>query len=908
MSHEALRDEIFSLNAASKTREDQRRVVLARLKEFLAQEREKIAAMLRKDPLQAPKAIAAYSGVTDAIVCAVLDLVQTHIHPLPNPTTAQRICAVAVGGYGRAEMAPFSDVDLLFLTPYNQTAWGESVIESTLYFLWDLKLKVGHSVRSIDDCLRLAKADITIRTSLLEHRFLGGHRPLAESLDERLWRELFQNSGPEFVEAKLLERAERHDRQGGSRYLVEPNVKEGKGGLRDLQTLFWIAKYLHNTKQNAELVGLGVFSQDEYAVFVKAEAFLWTVRCQLHLLAGRATEQLSFDTQTEIALALGFKDSDGQRAVERFMQTYFIHAREVGELTRIFLVALEEQHVKKRPKLRQSILNMFGFGRDSTATGFRLHNGRLDAADPVEFAQDPVNFLRLFEEGVRSDLQIHPDVMRLVTKNLNRIDAEVQADPEANRIFLEMLLSRNNPDRTLRNMNELGVLGAFIPEFGRIVAMMQFNMYHHYTVDEHIIQCISQMSKIERGELKEDLPVVSEILAKGVNRRILYVAMLLHDIGKGRPEDHSVIGAEIAAAICPRLGLEPHETETVVWLVRNHLLMSDTAQKRDTADPRTIRNFAEAVGNPVRLRLLTVLTVCDIRGVGPDVWNNWKAVLLRGLFQQTLDVLSDGSTTQSQGTRVEHAKAELTTALADWPVGKIKTECSRHYSAYWLGLDTATHRVFAELLLDVSEDEVNSSVEPDDSRDATRACFVMQDHPGIFARFAGALALSGANVVDARTYTSSDGLATAVFWIQDMDGRPYEKSRLMRLRKMISQTLKGEVIARDALKTRDKVKKREKDFVVPTAITFDNLASDIHTLIEVDTRDRPGLLHDLARTLTANNISIASAVIATYGEQAVDTFYVKDLFGLKLHSDSKQKVIEARLREAIQRGAESALT
>jgi [protein-PII] uridylyltransferase len=878
---------------------------LDELRESLAADRAALSSALAGDPYDAPRVIRSWSESTDRLIRRILDFVITRLYPGGHATGGEKLSVLAVGGYGRGELAPYSDIDLLFLIPWKQTAWGEQVVEAVLYLLWDLKLKVGHSVRTADDCLRLAREDVTIRTALLEHRFFWGDATQARDLEERLWSELFRGTGPEFVELKLLERAARHDKQGGSRYVVEPNVKEGKGGLRDLQTLYWIAKYLHRARANEELVGLGVFDSREFGIFRKAEDFLWTVRCQLHLLAGRASEQLSFDTQSEVARALGFRDGEGRRAVEHFMQAYFLHARNVGELTRIFLVALEEQHVKKRPKLRQSILNMFGFGRDSTAQGYRLTNGRLDVAKPADFVADPVNFLRIFEEAVRTDLQIHPAAMRLITANLNKIDETVQQDPAANRIFLDMLLSRNNPDRTLRNMNELGVLGAFIPEFGRIVAMMQFNMYHSFTVDEHIIQCISQFSKIERGELKEDLPVASEILARGVNRAVILVALLLHDIGKGLPEDHSEIGAEIAGRICPRLGLEPHEAETVVWLVRNHLLMSDTAQKRDIADPRTIRNFAKAVENPLRLRLLTVLTVCDIRGVGPDVWNNWKAVLLRSLYQQALDVMSDGAG-QSQKERIDHARAELRRVLPDWSAQALDAECARHYGPYWLGLDTPTHRVFAGLLQEVRPDEVNTSLDPDESRDATRACFVMQDHPGIFARFAGALALSGANVVDARTYTSSDGLATAVFWIQDAEGRPYEKSRLTRLRKTVTQMLKGEVIAREALKSRDRVKRREKDFVVPTTITFDNTASDIHTLIEVDTRDRPGLLHDLARTLTANNISIASAVIATYGEQAVDAFYVKDLFGLKLHSESKQKQLEARLKEAIRRGAESA--
>jgi [protein-PII] uridylyltransferase len=450
-------------------------------------------------------------------------------------------------------------------------------------------------------------------------------------------------------------------------------------------------------------------------------------------------------------------------------------------------------------------------------------------------------------------------------------------------------------------MNEVGVLGAFIPEFGRIVAMMQFNMYHFYTVDEHTIRAISTLSQIERRELGDELPIATEIVSKGVNRRVLYVALLLHDIGKGSGRDHSTVGAEVAARLAPRFGLDAEETELVVWLVQNHLLMSDVAQKRDLTDPRTARDFARAVKSPSRLKLLTVLTVCDIRGVGPGVWNNWKAMLLRGLYGDTLEELTGGSQAPGRLERAAAAREALAAALADSPRDEIEAECARHYPPYWLGFDTRTHAIFADLVRKLADGETAMWFELDFERDATQACFAMADHPGIFARLAGALALAGANVVDARTYTSTDGIATACFWIQDAEGKPYERHRLTRLRNGVVRTLHGEIVTGEALKDKDRIKRRERDFVVPTRISFDNTGSDIYTIVEVETRDRPGLLYDLARTLTANNVSIASAIIATYGKQAVDVFYVKDLFGLKLHAEGKRKTLEARLRAAIAR-------
>ena len=860
-----------------------------------------IEAAFAAAPFDALRTTRAYAYLADCIVQTAFKVTTTHLHRLANPTDAERLTVLAVGGSGRAEMAPHSDIDLLFLTPYKMTAWAESVIESMLYILWDLRLKVGHSSRTIKDCIRLGAEDFTIRTALLEERYLAGDTGLAGALKDTLWQDLFRNTGPEFIEAKLEERSTRHKKQGGQRYMVEPNVKEGKGGLRDLQSLFWIAKYIHRVDDVADLVTLGLFTQEEYDRFIEAENFLWAARCHLHLVTGRAMEQLTFDLQVEVAARMGYTDHGGRRAVEHFMQDYFRHATHVGDLTRIFLTALEASHVKQAPRLMR-----FFRRRKKAKAGYQIVQNRLNIADEETFLANKMNILRLFEEALRTGVLIHPDAMRLVAANLDLIDDEMRGNKEATRIFLDLMLKHGNPERALRRMNELGVLAAFIPEFEPIVAMMQFNMYHSYTVDEHTLQCISNLAQIEREELVEELPVASGILKAGVNRKVLYVALLLHDIGKGRDEDHSILGAKIARKIAPRLGLKPEECKTVEWLVRNHLLMSDVAQKRDISDPRTIRGFAKAMINKERLDLLTVLTVCDIRGVGPDTWNNWKAMLIRRLYSDTETALENGMEAVNRTVRENAAKKALRQELADWDKKALKVETARHYPPYWQGLQTKAHVIFAGLLRDLTADEIRIDLKPDEDRDATQACFVLADHPGIFSRLAGALALVGANVVDARTYTSKDGYATAVFWIQDADGSPYEGPRLKRLRSMIGKTLKGEVIARDALKSRDKIKKRERAFKVATTITFDNEGSEIYTIIEVDTRDRPALLFDLTRTLANANVYIASAVIATYGEQVVDTFYVKDMFGLKYHEETRQEMLKDRLKEAITTGFERA--
>ena len=877
-----------------------RRAAVAVLAEAQARGRDAIRTAFDAQPTRARAVTRAYAHLTDGLVRAAWGVATERLHPNPTPTKGERCAVLGVGGYGRGEMAPHSAVDLLFLTPTKVTPWVEAAVESTLYMLWDLKLKVGHATRSTRECLSLGRADMTIRTSLLEKRLVAGDAPLARELAATLRRDLFARTIPEFVEAKLAERAERHRRQGGARYVLEPNVKEAKGGLRDLQCLYWIAKYRYAVDDAAALVDLGVFTAEEFAAFEAAERFLWCVRCHLHLIAGRAADMLGFDVQVDVAARLGYEDQGGRRGVEHFMQAYFRHATRVGELTRILLVALEADEVKEAPGL----LGLFK-RRRRLRSPYEERQGRLAVADEAAFLSDKLNLLRAFEEALRTGFLLHPQTMRLITANRHLIDAGMRADPEARRLFLDLLLKHGNPERALRRMNELEVLSAFIPEFAPVVAMMQFNLYHRYTVDEHTIQVVSTLAQIERGELVESLPLCSGILEAGVSRRVLYVACLLHDIGKGRPEDHSILGARIAREVAPRLGLRRAEVETVEWLIRHHLLMSDMAQKRDIADPRTVRDFAKAVRTRERLDLLTVLTVCDIRGVGPGVWNNWKAQMIRALHRATAAALENGLEDVNRDVRDAKAKRLFREALPDWTEAARRAEIARHYDPYWQGLPTAAQVRFAHLLRDLPEGEVRVELEPDPDRDATRALFALHDHPGIFSRVAGALSLVGANIVDARSFTSRDGMATSVFWLQDAEGHPFDPARLPRLRGMIEKTLRGEVVARDALGSRE-IKKRERRFEVPTHIAFDNDGSDIYTIVEVDTRDRPGLLYDLTQAMAAANIQIAQAVVATYGAQVVDVFYVKDLFGLKLWSKSKQEALEKRLRAAITRAAERA--
>jgi [protein-PII] uridylyltransferase len=840
----------------------------------------------------------ALSTMQDITIQVLYDFATRYIYVSPNPTDSERIAIVATGGYGRGLLAPGSDIDLLFLRPFKLTPWAESIIEYILHTLWDLGLKVGHATRSLNECVRLGKEDITIRTSLLESRFLWGDSALYEDLRRKFWNDIATGSGQDFVEAKLAERDTRHLRQGQSRYLVEPNVKDGKGGLRDLQTLYWIGKYLYKVEDPGDLVHHGVFTKEEFNTFQKAEAFLWNVRCHLHYVAGRAEERISFDMQPELAKRLGYLDPHPHRAVERFMRSYFLVAKDVGDLTRIFIAALEDQYKKPAPVLTRLIP---GFLKPRTSDDdFYVENGRLRSRKGL-FREDPVNLIRLFHVADAKEVDIHPHTLRTVTRSLHLIDDELRQNAVANRLFLDILTSRRDPETALRRMNEAGVMGKFMPEFGRVVALMQFNMYHHYTVDEHLLFAVGNCARIERGEFRKEHPLASDIVKRVVSRDVLYVTMLLHDMAKGLPGDHSEVGAAMAESICPRLGLSPADTATVSWLVRYHLLMSDAAQKRDVSDPKTVKDFANIVQTPERLRLLLIVTVADIRAVGPGVWNDWKGQLLRELYAETEMLMSGGDSTPARSERITDAKNTLLSRISDLPETTRTRALWRHYDPYWLAFDADTYEFHTRLMVDAElkgEKLVlgaRSGVHPG----VAEFVIFTGDHPGLFARLAGAFSLSGVSIVDAKIFTTSDGFALDVFRVRDPGGGSFDDpARVERLKRTIMKTLAGEILPRTVLAERPPGK-RESAFKVASKVNFDNEASAVSTVIEVESLDKIGLLYEITRTLSDMGLGISSAIVTTYGELAVDVFYVRDGFGHKVRQPARLAEIGKRLMKAL---------
>ena len=852
--------------------------------------RAEVARRLTQEPGNGRAAAQATAFLHDQLVRRSYDFVTERL----VDEASAGISLVGLGGTGRGEMAPFSDLDLMFLTAKAPTAAEERVAEAVLHLFWDLKLKVGHSIRSTAQLMALAKQDMSVRTAFLEARWIWGDEKLFDAAMRRFRKEVVAGTAAEFLTAKLAERDERHVKMGDSRYVVEPNVKDGKGGLRDLHTLYWIGKYVHGVEKPADLVGAGLLTAAEFKRFDRAERFFWSVRCHLHQLAGRPEERLSFDYQRQIAEIMNYADRPGKSAVERFMQFYFLNAKTVGDLTGLFLAQLDEQLGKKGFRFALPTIRR----RPKRLAGFVLDRGRIAIPSDDFLRDDPVRLLELFAVAAREQLEIHPQAMRAATRDAALIDRDVRHDPRANALFMEVLTCVNQPEVVLRWMNEAGVFGRFVPDFGRVVAQMQFDMYHHYTVDEHSIRALGLLAAIERGELKQDHPISTAIFRQIASRRVLYVAVLLHDIAKGRGGDHSVIGAEIALKLGPRFGLDEAESETVSWLVRNHLLMSATAFKRDLADPKTIEDFVRQVQSPERLRLLLILTVVDIRAVGPGIWTEWKRTLLRTLFEAAEERLRLGHRQHGRAEVVQARRKELAEALG-WRASAIAAHAKRLPDSYWLAEPLAWQAANALQVADaearIGDAKPSVVAEEDPESGATRISVFTPDRQGLFYRICAGLASAGANIVDARIHTTRDGQALDNLLVLDGRGQAYaDRRQRTRLVKAVEAALLG---SEPPPLPSGEAPRRTTAFEVAPSVAIAERASTRTTVVEVNARDRPALLAALAAAINRCGHTIHSAHIATYGERAVDVFYLTAPGGSKLSSDQIEEV-RAQLLEA----------
>lgn len=841
-----------------------RAAVAAILKTHYDAARDKVAARLANG-LPGVEVARQYSAAADEMLIALWRFTTQTLYPSHNPTEAETLTLIAVGGYGRGVLAPFSDLDLIFLRPWKTTARTETVAEFMLYVLWDLGLKVGSSARSVEEGLSLARSDMTIRTALLEARHLTGDAALAERFLTTFREQVVRTDPRAFIAAKMEERDTRHNRAGAVRYRVEPNIKDGKGGLRDLNTLFWIARSLAPDSPLGARVLDDLLTARERRTFEEAFDFLWRVRGHLHLTAGRAEEKLTFDLQPEVARRMGWRGRGDEPAVERFMRRYFLTARDVGALTRAMSATLEARQQKNTMSLSRL---MPGRKKNLGVPGFVEDGGRLSVTGPEVFAEDPVRLLSLFVCADTHDLDLHPHAFSAVTRSLALVTPKLRRDPRATAALLHVLAHGQRPYRVLTIMNETGLLGRFLPEWGRIVGQTQFNMYHAYTVDEHTLQAIGIINDIWRGKLEGDHPLAHEVIHLIADIEVLMLAMLLHDVGKGGERGQLEDGAIAARRACERLGVETRRIELVVWLVRNHLALSDYAQKRDVSDPETVRAFAELVGDPERLRLLLVLTVADIRAVGPGVWNSWKGQLMRSLYS-AVEALFRGEDIEQIDPMANYrdliARAAATGAAAEATTGKV------------------------------------GQIER-----TTEIALAARDRPGLFADLAAVLAAAGADVTGARVATAEDGTVLDVFQVQDGADLPYgqaEPRRLTTLIAALEAAARGEQpVAPPAMPP---ATPRRAVFDVRPVVMIDSAASAQATVIEVSGADRPGLLAELSRTLSDHDLSIRSAHVARFGERAVDSFYVTDALGRKIVSEALLDTVQAALEAVLDRTPEA---
>ncbi len=828
--------------------------------------------------------LARYAGVIDALLALMYKA---------SPG-ASDVAVLAVGGYGRRELYPYSDIDILFLYDKKNEKAAAATAEFILYLLWDLGLTVGQAHRTIDETLVLARDDTGIRTTLLDARLVVGERKIFDRFQSRFEKEIRQSDVLSFVEAKLAERDARHLRFGDSRYMLEPNLKEGKGGLRDVHTLWWLARYLYPIKTLKDMIALKLLTKEEYETFDDAIQFLACVRVHLHYLAGRAEERLSFDRQKALAYAMGYAHDSPNRSITRFMRRYFIAVRTVGSITRIFCALLEEEK-KRKPRLSLAWLST----RKWKLGNFRLDGERLGVRTPHAFVRSPLLMLELFKVAQENDLDIHPKALQGIVRNLKRIDSHVQNDPKACAMFMDILLSPRDPEKALRRMSEAGVLGRFIPDFGRVVGQTQFNMYHVYTVDEHTLVALGMLAALEKGLMKDEFPLASDIIQRINMRRVLYLALFCHDIAKGRGGDHSQLGEKIAARLAARFGFSADEIETTAWLVRHHLLFSDTAMKRDINDPKTIADFAAKVKSPERLRLLLLLTVPDMRATNPTVWNAWKGSLFRELFARTQAALGEGES-HVKAYQVGALKEELMALLPEFSHRDIDHYLEQGNPGFLTSCSVGQHAVIARMLKDSRP--VMMEVAHNYARSLSDIVIATPDQHGLFSKLAGAMSLSGANIMSARIYTLKDGTAVDIFQVQNAAGEAFDKKdKLASMRQAIEEALSGRLdLAAEFLRKKSRPI-RAGHVAVPIAgqVFVDNNASNLHTVIELSGQDRIGFLYQVTRAISELGLTIATAHISTYGAQASDVFYVKDIFGMKIGHENKIRQIREALLKTI---------
>ncbi len=806
---------------------------------------------------------------TDHMLCSLINFMQQHIYP----NMAQHFAIIATGGYGRREMAPFSDIDILFLVDDQYQEENEALITEILRILWDLKFKLGQSVATIHEALALAKDDITIMTTYLDARFLTGNMQLFDNFHKDFTHKIIRHSPQNFIRDKLIERDMRHEKMGGSRYLLEPNIKEGTGTLRDMQTLMWLAKYTHNCHDINQIAQQGLLTSKSARLYERAYRFFWTVRFWLHMSSNRANEQLSFEYQKIIAEQMGYRDTKRAQGVERFMRHLFMWAEIVGRLSGVVSMQLESQYLWDNSK------NEIGFKLDTTLQehGFVIQNSMIFHENPARlFLHSPIWMIKLFHYAQRSNLAIHPEVLRYIKRRRNKL-ALLRKDPETITLALDIIRTKG-ASQTLRQMSELGVLGKLLPYWNVIRWQMQYNMYHHYTTDEHTLRLFDYYDALKRGEDVFDAPWLLQITQQvDMHSPIIPLALLLHDIGKGRAKHHSIIGAEIAEDACKHLGLSKADSDMVTWLVRHHLEMSDTSARRDLDDMATIKKFVTLVESPIKLRYLSILTACDIKAVGPNIWNHWKSSLLQTLYRRSLAQINGEVYPEYQ--RIHEKREQLEASGVSSDILAIFPD------NWYLNFQIEQQQKHIRWLTEAQEKGFVIEHSVSNIEQTNQITIIAPERKGILSQLAGALAAARVNILDVRVLTLHNKMLLDSFQFTDLSGAVItDPFHLQTIEDNIQKTIQEDQDWHHKTLHNTPIHMRNKyqNFHVNGRVEILSDASKYATVIEVTGKDRPGFLFDITQVLLKYQMDITSARIVTYGEKAVDVFYVQDALGHKI--------------------------
>ncbi len=866
------------------------------LKGFLSETHSILRSDQREGSCEGEEACRRYSDAMDAILAGIHDRSRRRFLA-SAPDLKYRLSVVAVGGYGRRELCPKSDVDLLFLYPYKVDRYVEAMTEWMLYPLWDLGLDVGHSVRNVKETLRMAAMDDSIRTALLDYRFIAGSEPFFRESEKEIEKYLFYTDADKFIEKKISEMRARHAKYGSTVYVLEPNVKEGRGGLRDLHTAVWTARVKYKCGSLVDLRNKGVLSSQTIRAIRHVLSWLLRIRNGLHYLTGKKTDVLTFEIQEQMADLFGYRTHGKHYGVERFMRAYYMHALSSQRLADELL----EEVGRFLPE--EGRRGSFLIFRRKTVSGEGiLYKGKLNLRDSASFQKDPVAILEFFRTVQKTHSELSVQARKRIQQALPMVGQEFREDPRAGRLFLEILSDPHGLRETLLAMNECRFLGRYIPEFAPLYSKVQRDIYHVYTVDIHSIRAASVFSELENAgpKTKEEEELLR--IYRAVPRRdLLNLAILIHDIGKGKGHGHSQIGAEIARRLGPRMGLKESETAEIVFLVEYHLLMAHTSQRRDLHDIELILWFADAVGTAVRLDLLYLLTYADLREVGPEVWTQWKAMLLAELYDKAKNVLETGKLKRVYEERPLQRREEVREMLSAFPRSVIDRFLSRFDDRYFLGTPDRCFPDHLRILhgFDGTAPKVEVLDTPDSG--ASELIIVWNDQRGLFAKIAGTLSANGINIHNASISTSIDGVALDVFYVTYMGKSLAGDAKIERLLQDLAAVLRGEATVEQLLAER-KIARFVRDKVAkyrPTRVVFDNSVSSRYTVVDIFTYDRLGLLYDITRTLTGLGIDIALSKISTKADQVADVFYLTDRGLGKIVDEGRLEQVRAALLEAI---------